>query len=75
MGAKANISETVQRLPTSTIVPFLHQVVFISCSTSFMSYMASAAGTSGYPATDVGAVDAMVTRCHGDTHELPSNGS
>ena len=26
MGAKANISETVQRLPTSTIVPFLHQV-------------------------------------------------
>ena len=27
MGAKANISETVQRLPTSTIVPFLHQVI------------------------------------------------
>ena len=40
-----------------------------------MNCMASAAGTGGYAATDVGAVGAMVTRCHGDTHELPSNSS
>lgn len=40
-----------------------------------MNYMASAAGTGGYPAADVRAVGAMATCCHGDTHELPSNGS
>ena len=81
MGAKANINETVQRLPTSTIVPFLYQVAIsgyvtyvIESNTLLMNYMASASGTCGYPATDVRTVGAMVTCCHGDTHELPSNG-
>ena len=40
-----------------------------------MNRMASAAGTGGHPATDVGAVGAMVTCCHGDAHELLSNSS
>ena len=38
-----------------------------------MNCMASASGTGGYSATDIRAVGAMVTCCHGDTHELPSN--
>ena len=35
-----------------------------------MNCMALASGTGGYPATDIRAVGAMVTCCHGDTHEL-----
>lgn len=40
-----------------------------------MNCMASAAGTGGYSTTNVRAVGAMVACCHGDAHELPSNGS
>ena len=40
-----------------------------------MNCMASAPGVGGYTASDVGAVGAMATCCHGDTYELPSNGS
>lgn len=43
---------------------------YMSCC---MNYMASASGIGRFSTTDVGAVGAMVTCCHGDTHELPSN--